>query len=331
MNSNAKVVAGAVALVLPLAYFLRKSFTSDEHTTAEQILGRSDISEESVEEEEESDEDSDEDLPAEDRDLSENELVLQLLHLLRISLEVHKIENVKIALRELVSQSRFVKMQDEMIDSGVFELLATSIKSSDDEVALESSKLLGNLASNYRGLQECRPFVPLILGKMSEMVQDAPSAKYCQASDLFVNLAKTTANMTCDYDTKYEAHYQEFCRAIVKLEFDLDFFAETLMKIMVNLSAQPVAREMLLESGIISLVEDFVCGSEEAANPKKSDSLLRCLYCVHNILTCRDPSASYWRPCEATVAKLSLFSNSLDASPSVVEKAMSINKVLHAM
>ena len=34
MNSNAKVVAGAVALVLPLAYFLRKSFTSDEDATA---------------------------------------------------------------------------------------------------------------------------------------------------------------------------------------------------------------------------------------------------------------------------------------------------------
>ena len=77
----------------------------------EQILVRSDIMEESVEEEEESDEDSEEENPAE-RDFSENELVLQLLHLLRISLEVQKIENVKIALRELVSQSRFVKMQE---------------------------------------------------------------------------------------------------------------------------------------------------------------------------------------------------------------------------
>ena len=65
-----------------------------------------------MEEEEESDEDSEEENPAEERDFSENELVLQLLHLLRISLEVQKIENVKIALRELVSQSRFVKMQE---------------------------------------------------------------------------------------------------------------------------------------------------------------------------------------------------------------------------
>ena len=77
--------------------------------------------------------------------------------------------------------------------------------------------------------------MPLILRRISELVQHAPSAKYCQNSDLFVNLVKTTANVTCDYDTKYEAHYQEFCRAIVKFEFDIDFFAENIMRIIVNL------------------------------------------------------------------------------------------------
>lgn len=308
--------------MVPVGYLIHRLYTAsvDEDETT-----RNDITEETVDSEPESDSNDElaDDLPPRLL-LDDDSIISQLLHLLRISLENNQDKNIVIALSELIGQSRFIKTQEEMLDAGIMDLLALSMKCPDRVVLLNSVVLLGNLSTSSRGLKMSRCFVPLLIENIMESmetdgVKDNPS---------LISLVKTASNISCEFDPKYERHYRDLCNFVVERQIDIDFFVEYVMKIVVNLSAQPPAREILLESGIISLTEDFI--SSVDVNSTRSDCILRCLYTVQNVLTCRVTNAALWTPSPTTIEKLNQFSTSLEASPSIVEKAMSINKIIYS-
>ena len=82
---------------------------------------------------------------------------------------------------------------------------------------------------------------------------------------------------------------------------------------------------MILETGILSLVEDYLGSDGIDGN---SDCILRCLYTIGNILMIVPIDSEPWVPSSATISKINELSSSLTASPAVVEKAASVAKLI---
>ena len=90
-------------------------------------------------------------------------------------------------------------------------------------------------------------------------------------------------------------------------------------------SSQKEARHLILETGILSLVEDYLGSDGIDGN---SDCILRCLYTIGNILMIVPIDSEPWVPSSATISKINELSSSLTASPAVVEKAASVAKLI---
>ena len=54
-------------------------------------------------------------------------------------------------------------------------------------------------------------------------------------NSLLTSLIKTTSNISCEFDPKYERSYRDLFDFIVQRQINLNFFAEYFMKIVVNL------------------------------------------------------------------------------------------------
>jgi hypothetical protein len=83
-----------------------------------------------------------------------------------------------------------------------------------------------------------------------------------------------------------------------------------------------------METGALSIMEDYIASVE--TNSNDFNPILRCLYTLQNILTCTVTDAGLWSPAETTKQKLNDLSMSLEASPSIVEKAMSVKKIIYS-
>jgi hypothetical protein len=255
----------------------------------------------------------------------------QLLHLLRVSLRVElneKILNsILVSLNELHKRARLIVSIEDMLDSGIISLLASALEKENEKISLSVCQVLNNLSTCNKGLKESKVLIEIIIKQISNFI------KLPQCINTTKALFSALSNIICnpEYDT---VHNNSFLKLFIQI---YDLFETNLvqplldnyvLKLAVNFSAQPSGNSMLIESDLISKIEKvFLEKGEECPEGSLTDSVLRCLYIFQNLIKFKSPDSLYWMPSKQTMIKVNSLASSLETSPAIVERAISIKRL----
>jgi len=306
---------------------------SDEKVQV-QFAKRNDIHEEDIESEDES-------IKVEDREKTatghgdqlrsspDDVQIDQLLHLLRVSLPQYQFNpksenNILIAIHELILKSRYFNNIEEMLDSAIVPLLSSCLETENEAIISKSCELINNLSTCNAGLSLCSSLIQTIILLLESYLQN-------ETVHILQSLLITLSNIICNpvYEESNNELFETIFIKITEMYHTntiqnlLDNFV---LKLAVNLSAQPNANPVLVNSNFIFKLESSFNSLVETEYILRSDFILRSLYIFQNLILFKNGKSltSTWMLSGETLERVNKFSTSMQLSPAIVERALSI-------
>jgi len=330
-SNRSKVVAGFCAV--GGAYGIWRLLSDDKIPI--EYKKRNDIEEEDIDSE-------DENIKVEDRAKTghgdqlrsspDDVQIDQLLHLLRVSLPQYQFNpksenNILIAIHELILKSRYFNNIEEMLDSAIVPLLSSCLETENEAIISKSCELINNLSTCNAGLSLCSSLVPTIILLLESYLQN-------ETVHILQSLLITLSNIICNpvYEESNNELFEKIFNKITEMYQSntiqnlLDNFV---LKLAVNLSAQPNANPVLVNSNFIFKLESSFNSLVETEYILRSDFILRSLYIFQNLILFKNGKSltTSWMLSGETLERVNKFSTSMQLSPAIVERALSIAKL----
>jgi len=254
----------------------------------------------------------------------------QLLHLLRVSLPQYQFNpksenNILIAIHELILKSRYFNNIEEMLDSAIVELLSSCLETENERIISSAADLINNLSTCNAGLSLCSSLVPIIIQLLDSHLEK-------ETVHILKSLLITLSNIICNpvYEESNNDFFEILFLKITEMynsEMIKDLLDNFILKLAVNLSAQPNANPVLVKSNFIFKLESSFNSLVQSEYVLRSDFILRSLYIFQNLILFKNGKSGNWMLNGETFDRVNQFSSSMQLSPAIVERALSIAKL----
>ncbi|CAG5111191.1 Oidioi.mRNA.OKI2018_I69.chr2.g5522.t1.cds [Oikopleura dioica] len=230
-------------------------------------------------------------------------------------LKFNKIDTVTQLLRHVLHLTGIKEQLTEIVKPRRVEIILNCITHVNQLVSSLAIAILKNIASCKAGQESASFIVPKVVDIANDILVNS-----LESNEKLKRLTECLANFSANYSPHTEASYTSFFNAVSKSNLldDHEFFGESLMKVVVNLSERDLGQKVLIKPEL----DDTMKRVERMLKWKQGgkDSQIRCLIAINNMLSETD----FQLKSQESLDVILEYSNSLHVDEEVVKRSSDI-------